>query len=110
MTKLRRATGGTTPKARSAVPTARSIHSYIGHQSLSMYGVQSCVCARALSLVTGPGVFNQAPTDVPYARLSQTEMCAVLSTSKDWRCQPPQRSRKLIPANRAIRSSSAGHT
>lgn len=41
---------------------------------------------------------------------SQIEMCIVLSLVKGSRSQPLQRSRKVIPAMRAIRSSSDGHT
>ena len=38
---------------------------------------------------------------------SQTETCDVLSLVNGSRFQPPQRSRRLIPASSAIRSSSA---
>jgi hypothetical protein len=41
---------------------------------------------------------------------SQTETCLVLSLVNGSRRQPAQRSRRVIPARRAIRSSSAGHT
>jgi hypothetical protein len=41
---------------------------------------------------------------------SQTEMCCLRSLVKGSRFQPLQRSRSDIPASRAIRSSSAGHT
>jgi hypothetical protein len=41
---------------------------------------------------------------------SQTETCFVLSRVNGSRFQPPHRSRKVIPARRAIRSSSAGQT
>lgn len=41
---------------------------------------------------------------------SQTDMCFLLSLVKGSRFQPLQRSRSDIPASRAIRSSSAGHT
>ena len=44
------------------------------------------------------------------AGFSQTEMCFVLSLVNGSRFQPLQRSRSVIPARRAIRSSSAGHT
>ena len=40
----------------------------------------------------------------------QTETCLVLSLVNGSRSQPAHRSRKVIPASRAIRSSSAGHT
>jgi hypothetical protein len=40
----------------------------------------------------------------------QTETWLVLSLVNGSRCQPPQRSRSDSPANRAMRSSSAGHT
>ena len=42
--------------------------------------------------------------------LSQTETWFLLSLVKGSRFQPLQRSRKVIPATRAIRSSSDGHT
>ena len=41
---------------------------------------------------------------------SQTETCFVLSLVNGSRFQPLQRSRSVIPASRAIRSSSDGHT
>jgi hypothetical protein len=41
---------------------------------------------------------------------SQTETCLVLSLVNGSRFQPLQRSRSVIPASRAIRSSSEGHT
>lgn len=41
---------------------------------------------------------------------SQTETCWALSLVNGCRCQPLHRSRRLIPASSAIRSSSAGHT
>ena len=50
-------------------------------------------------------------TAARYRRLvSQTETCPVLSLVKGVRFQSAQRSRSVIPASRAIRSSSAGHT
>jgi len=45
-----------------------------------------------------------------YTVFFQTETCEVLSLVKGSRVQPLQRSRKVMPAIRAIRSSSAGHT
>lgn len=45
-----------------------------------------------------------------YAAFSQTETCSLLSLVKGSRFQSLQRSRKVIPASRAIRSSSDGHT
>ena len=45
-----------------------------------------------------------------YAVFSQTETWLLLSLVKGSRFQPLQRSRKVIPASRAIRSSSDGHT
>ena len=44
------------------------------------------------------------------AGFSQTETCRVLSLVNGSRAQPLQRSRSLMPASRAIRSSSEGHT
>jgi len=44
------------------------------------------------------------------AGFCQTEMCEVLSLENGVRVQSPQRSRSRIPARRAIRSSSDGHT
>jgi hypothetical protein len=44
------------------------------------------------------------------AGFSQTETCFVLSLVNGSRFQPLQRSRNVIPASRAIRSSSDGHT
>ena len=44
------------------------------------------------------------------AIFSQTETCDRQSPVKGSRDQPPQRSRRVIPASRAIRSSSPGHT
>ena len=45
-----------------------------------------------------------------HAGFSQTETCLLLSLVNGSRFQPLQRSRSVIPARRAIRSSSAGHT
>ena len=45
-----------------------------------------------------------------HAGFSQTETCFVLSLVNGSRFQPLQRSRSFMPASRAIRSSSAGHT
>jgi hypothetical protein len=55
------------------------------------------------------------PEPSPYPRegvavFSQTETCLVLSLVNGSRFQPLQRSRSVIPASRAIRSSSDGHT
>ena len=44
------------------------------------------------------------------AGFSQTETCLVLWLVNGSRFQPLQRSRSVIPASRAIRSSSEGHT
>ena len=44
------------------------------------------------------------------AGFSQTDTWLVLSLVNGSRAQPLQRSRSVIPASRAIRSSSAGHT
>ena len=44
------------------------------------------------------------------AGFSQTETCLELWLVNDSRFQPLQRSRSVIPASRAIRSSSEGHT
>ena len=44
------------------------------------------------------------------AGFSQTETCWVLSLVNGSRVQPSQRSRSVMPASRAIRSSSDGHT
>jgi hypothetical protein len=56
-----------------------------------------------LTIRTRP-VFNR------YAFFSHTETCVVLSLVKGSRFQPLQRSRRVMPASRAIRSSSDGHT
>jgi hypothetical protein len=48
--------------------------------------------------------------DCPYPAFCQTETCSRLSLVKGSRSQSLQRSRKVIPASRAIRSSSDGHT
>ncbi len=45
-----------------------------------------------------------------YPAICQTEMCSRLSFVKGSRFQLLQRSRKVSPASRAIRSSSDGHT
>jgi hypothetical protein len=45
-----------------------------------------------------------------YAVFSQTDTCDVLPVVKGWRVQSLQRSRRDIPASRAMRSSSDGHT
>ncbi len=56
-------------------------------------------------------VFSVSHDDRPrYAVFFQTETCEVLSLVKGSRVQPLQRSRKVMPAIRAIRSSSDGHT
>jgi hypothetical protein len=44
------------------------------------------------------------------AAFSHTEMCVLLSPVKGSRFQSLQRSRNVMPASRAIRSSSDGHT
>ncbi len=43
-------------------------------------------------------------------RFAYTDTCAGLRPVNGSRCHPPQRSSKVIPARRAIRSSSAGQT
>jgi hypothetical protein len=45
-----------------------------------------------------------------YAVFSQTDTCFVLTLVKGSRVQSLQRSRKVIPVSRAMRSSSDGHT
>ncbi len=45
-----------------------------------------------------------------YAPFFHTETCLVLSLVKGSRFQPLQRSLRVIPARRAIKSSSDGHT
>jgi hypothetical protein len=45
-----------------------------------------------------------------YEGFSQTEMCCRLSLVKGSRFQPFQRSRRVMPASCAIRSSSVGQT
>ena len=62
----------------------------------------------------GPG---QQPCGPPprtrtrrYGAFCHTEMLRLLSPVNGARCQSPQRARKVIPASRAIRSSSDGHT
>ena len=49
-------------------------------------------------------------TDARYVARCHTEMWVLLSLVNGARCQSLQRSRKVIPASRAIRSSSDGHT
>ena len=60
-----------------------------------------CSAARAAEL-TSP--------DERQEDLAQTETCLVLSLVKGSRFQLDQRSRRVIPASRAMRSSSDGHT
>ena len=45
-----------------------------------------------------------------YGAFCHTEMWLLLSPVNGARCQSLQRSRKVMPASRAIRSSSDGHT
>ncbi len=64
---------------------------------------------------SGPSARSGALKPQPYPRegeavFSQTETCLVLSLVNGSRFQPLQRSRSVIPASRAIRSSSEGHT
>jgi hypothetical protein len=47
---------------------------------------------------------------VSYSAISQTEMCFLLFAVKGSRFQFPQRWRRVIPAMRAIKSSSDGQT
>lgn len=61
--------------------------------------------SRGFGPVTGAGV-----QDPDYVTLCQTETCSRLSLVKGCRLQVLQRSRRVIPARRAIRSSSEGHT
>jgi len=51
-----------------------------------------------------------SPQSYNYAVFSHTDTCVVLSLVNGSCCQPLQRSRSLIPARRAIRSSSDGQT
>ncbi len=58
----------------------------------------------------GPVLSRQRSDGDGYDVFSHTETCLVLSLVNGSRFQPLQRSRSLMPAMRAIRSSSAGHT
>jgi len=66
------------------------------------------------TLVAGDERFAQSAlvsTAAIYSSVfSQTETCDVLSSVNGSRVQLAQRPRKLMPARRAIRSSSEGHT
>jgi hypothetical protein len=85
-------------------------------------GIERCIrcrrCSRALLVrLSSMREAGRSPDDCPssYPRereavFSQTETCLVLSLVNGSRLQPPQRSRSVIPASRAIRSSSEGHT
>jgi hypothetical protein len=75
--------------------------------------------ARAKEQVAGfhaagvAGGFAPTARRPPYAEragFSHTDTCIRLSPSNGSRAHPPQRSRKVIPARRAIRSSSDGQT
>ena len=55
-------------------------------------------------------VLSAACPGLRYSVFSQTETWLLLSLVNGSRCQLLQRSRKVIPASRAIRSSSDGHT
>ena len=65
------------------------------------------LAARALERVTRARLKPAARAD---QALRQTETCLALSLVNGARRQPPQRSRSVIPASRAIRSSSDGQT
>ncbi len=67
------------------------------------------VAAANIKYAVAAGMSCGVPARV-YADFSQTETCVVLSLVNGSRCQPLQRSRKAIPASRAIRSSSDGQT
>ena len=58
----------------------------------------------------GPGLRHGDRRAVGQPGSSQTETCFVLSLVNGSRFQPLQRSRSVIPASCAIRSSSAGQT
>lgn len=74
-------------------------------------------CARAniepdLPIGTQPELMKSTTYSCAdcYEVFSQTEMCCLLSLVKGSRSQSLQRPRRVIPASRAIRSSSDGHT
>lgn len=59
-------------------------------------------------------VYAGDPTGFPYrfisAVFSQTETCDVLASVNGSRVHPAHRSRRVMPARRAIKSSSEGQT
>ena len=82
-------------------------------------GIERCIRCRRCSRLCWSGCRrcvkrgDRPTTASSYPRereavFSQTETCLVLSLVNGSRLQPPQRSRSVIPASRAIRSSSDG--
>jgi hypothetical protein len=65
-----------------------------------------CVCSSRLGRLPSDERTLAQPSAYGF---SQTEMCLALAAVNGLRAQSLQRSRSLIPAIRAIRSSSAGH-
>ena len=100
----------------------------LGH-SRRLAGVKHCRCpgGSAFGATTGAGPSSapwlcgltslsagqlrvRDPEPGRYADFSQTDTCCLLSLVKGARVQSLQRSRKVMPASRAMRSSSDGHT
>ena len=78
-------------------------------RSQSLKGVFSRSCGAVLVFVE-VGLDPASSQSRPLRRLLPDRDVVVLSLVKGSRFQPLQRSRKVIPASRAIRSSSDGHT
>lgn len=105
--------GTRTPRNARIEYPARPIRKYvvlvrpIGSRTSSRKSVSSGflpILARARAELT------RRSLRAVYAVFSQTETCSRLSLVKDSRFQVLQRSRKVMPASRAIRSNSDGQT
>jgi hypothetical protein len=97
--------------SRSRGPSRRSA-SWTSASSRS--GAAGCCGSDLLGGVqlalAGISVRERHAPAAPTGQFSQTETCFGLSPVNGSLFQPPQRSRNVIPASRAMRSSSDGHT
>ena len=76
---------------------------------LSTSPFPSCQAPSPIELTVRP-VFPSSRVSMDSPQVDQTETCLRLSLVNGERFQSCQRSRSRMPARRAIKSSSAGHT
>jgi hypothetical protein len=100
-------------QAVAASPSRVRAHSAYASPAQRVFGIATSPSSGRLGASMAglrPGSVTDGYRSAPGAVFSQTETCLVLSLVNGSRRQPLQRSRSRIPASRAIRSSSAGHT